>query len=314
MLVALIMPNFKILASLPKEDGLQAVLEKMEATDALSITILRKRTQYEPLRNIISGLWFAILYRAVETHTGRDKPPRKKLRRHAIHQLADCLRAGNEISNHNNNISKMISKRMRSGLASWSVISHEPGLLAIVNFSSPPSKDFLHSLGFFLQDADLHHSTKRYRSVVLRILIFMEKTLRKTRSLYYYLETALRDVINLASCGSDRWKENDNAPINLFFESAQSQDHLASVNTCAESDLSYSISLETTFNKSTFPRYMIQYDSPIFICVQSGDIHAARVLFQDGMASIYDVDPYNLGLLYLLLLEMLWNGEGNANV
>jgi len=140
------MPNTKILASLPNEDGLYAALEKMEATDAASITTLRKRSQHEPLHNIISGLWFAILYRAVECHTGRDKAKRKNSRCRAIRNLTTCLRVGNEISSHNNNISKMISKRMRSGLASWSTISQEPGLLAIVNFSNPPSKKDLHDL------------------------------------------------------------------------------------------------------------------------------------------------------------------------
>jgi hypothetical protein len=59
---AFVMPSIRFLASLLDEDGLYAVLEKMEAADAASITILRKRSQHEPLRNIISGLWFAILY------------------------------------------------------------------------------------------------------------------------------------------------------------------------------------------------------------------------------------------------------------
>ena len=59
------------------------------------------------------------------------------------------------------------------------------------------------------------------------------------------------------------------------------------------------ISFEAKFNKSTYPRSIVQYDSPIFICVQSGDIHGAQALFQEGIASIYDVDPYGLGLLYV---------------
>jgi len=100
------------------EDELYAALEKMEATDAASITILRKRSQYKPLRNIISGLWFVILYRAVEQRTNSDKGMRKDSRYYAIRNLVACLRAGKEISGRNNNISKIISKRMRSGRAS----------------------------------------------------------------------------------------------------------------------------------------------------------------------------------------------------
>jgi hypothetical protein len=115
---AFVMPSIRFLTSLPNEDGLYAALKKMEATEAASITILQKRSQYEPLRNIISGLWFAILYRAVERHTSCDKEMRKVSRCRAVRNLTACLRAGKEIAGHNNNISKMVSKRVRSGLAS----------------------------------------------------------------------------------------------------------------------------------------------------------------------------------------------------
>jgi hypothetical protein len=94
----------------------------------------------------------------------------------------------------------------------------------------------------------------------------------------------------------------EDAVMSLLSQHHSSQDQSVSTNTYAWFDSSYnhySISLEATFNKNTYPRYIVQYDSPIFICVQSGDIHGARALFQDGMASIYDVDPYNLGLLYV---------------
>jgi hypothetical protein len=297
------MPSIRFLASLPDEDGLYAALEKMEAADAASITILRKRSQHEPLRNIISGLWFAILYRAVEHHTGRNKAVRKDSRCRAIRNLTACLRAGKEIPGHNNNISKMISKRMRSGLASWSTISQEPGLLAVVNFSNPPSKEDLHYLQFVLEDNDLHRSTHCYRIVIRRILGFIDKTLRRTESLYRYLQSALRDVIDLVNCEIHHREDDvEDVAISLLSQHPRSQDQLASISTNTGFDSSYnrySISLEATFNKSTHPRYTVQYDSPIFICVQSGDIHGARALFQEGMASIYDVDPYNLGLLYV---------------
>lgn len=41
------------------------------------------------------------------------------------------------------------------------------------------------------------------------------------------------------------------------------------------------------------------YDSPIFICVQSGNIAGMRELWRLGLASIDAVDPYGLGLLYV---------------
>jgi len=124
--------------------------------------------------------------------------------------------------------------------------------------------------------------------------------LRRTESLYRYLESALRDVIDLVNCETHPW-EDDDAAISLLSQHPRSQDQLTSANTYTGFDLSsnrYSISLEATFNKTTHLQYIVQYDSPIFICVQSGDINGARALFQEGMASIYDVDPYNLGLLY----------------
>ncbi len=184
------MPS-RFLASLPNEDGLYATLEKMEAAEAASITILRKRSQYEPLRNIISSLWFAILYWAVERHTSYGKEMRKVSRCHTVYNLTTCLCARNEISCHNNNISKIVSKRMRSGLASWSMISQEPSLLAILNFSNPPSKDELHNLKFVLEDNELLYSTCCYWAIIQRILRFINKTLRRTESLYYYLESVL---------------------------------------------------------------------------------------------------------------------------
>jgi hypothetical protein len=290
------MPNIKFLVSLPNESSLYAALEKMEAADAASILILRKRSQHEPLRNIISGLWFAILYRAVEHHTGPNKAMRKDARVGAIRKLTACLRAGNEIPDDNTNMSKMMSKRMRSGLASWSTISEEPGLLAIVNFSNPPSKKDLHDLEFRLKGDDLPHSTNCYRAVIQRILRFMHKTLRKTESLYRYLGSALRDVVGLVR-GEIQPRERDveDAAMSLLSQYPPSQEQLTGL------DSSYNryMSLEATFNKSTHPRYTVPYDSPILICVQSGDIHGARALFREGMASIYDVDPYNLGLLYV---------------
>lgn len=41
------------------------------------------------------------------------------------------------------------------------------------------------------------------------------------------------------------------------------------------------------------------YDSPIFICVENGDIPGMRMLLQLDKASIDSVDPYGLGLLYV---------------
>lgn len=43
---------------------------------------------------------------------------------------------------------------------------------------------------------------------------------------------------------------------------------------------------------------VIPYDSPIFDCVQRGDISGVRELWTQGQASVDVVDPYGLGLLW----------------
>lgn len=46
-------------------------------------------------------------------------------------------------------------------------------------------------------------------------------------------------------------------------------------------------------------RRTIPYDSPILVCVQEGNIDGVRSLLRSGEASLNDVDPYGLGLLYV---------------
>lgn len=46
-------------------------------------------------------------------------------------------------------------------------------------------------------------------------------------------------------------------------------------------------------------RQTIPYDSPILVCTQEGDVEGIRKCLLSGEASITDVDPYGLGLLYV---------------
>lgn len=50
-------------------------------------------------------------------------------------------------------------------------------------------------------------------------------------------------------------------------------------------------------------RQTIPYDSPILVSVQEGDIEGMRRILRSGTASLNDVDPYGLGLLYVRLLS-----------
>lgn len=59
------------------------------------------------------------------------------------------------------------------------------------------------------------------------------------------------------------------------------------------------ISLEDTFNRNSTLIHERPYDSEIFAVVQDGDVPAVMALLRSGNASIHDVDPYGLGLLYV---------------
>lgn len=52
-------------------------------------------------------------------------------------------------------------------------------------------------------------------------------------------------------------------------------------------------------NVRVHSRNTIPYDSPILICAQEGDVSGARKLLSSSQASIHDVDPYGLGVLYV---------------
>ena len=62
------------------------------------------------------------------------------------------------------------------------------------------------------------------------------------------------------------------------------------------------ISVEDTFNRNSTLCCERPYESEIFHAVQEGNISTMMHLLQSGQASIHDVDPYGLGLLYVRLL------------
>ena len=58
-------------------------------------------------------------------------------------------------------------------------------------------------------------------------------------------------------------------------------------------------------------RNVIPYDSPILVCIQEGDLDRAKNLFFSGKASLNDVDPYGLGVLYYASYYC-WRSRGSA--
>lgn len=61
------------------------------------------------------------------------------------------------------------------------------------------------------------------------------------------------------------------------------------------------IDLSFPYSQQIFSRIpvLLPYESPIFECVQNGDIDGMRRLLTSGTTSIDAVDPYGLGLLYV---------------
>lgn len=66
---------------------------------------------------------------------------------------------------------------------------------------------------------------------------------------------------------------------------------------------------QQVFNRIPIP---MPYDSPIFVCVQNGDVIAMVGILSSGKASIDAVDPYGLGLLYVS--EVTYYSTDTANV
>ncbi|KAI9791850.1 MAG: hypothetical protein M1816_003395 [Peltula sp. TS41687] len=67
----------------------------------------------------------------------------------------------------------------------------------------------------------------------------------------------------------------------------------------------------TSLNFCIQTRITIPYDSPIFVAIQEGNIADMKDLLLKGEASLNDVDPYGLGLLYYATAYSL-KGAGNA--
>ncbi|EDN07610.1 predicted protein [Histoplasma mississippiense (nom. inval.)] len=74
---------------------------------------------------------------------------------------------------------------------------------------------------------------------------------------------------------------------------------------------SYDISVEKAFNRNSTLSCIRPYESAIFSVIQEGNIPTIVTLLQNGQASIHDVDPYGLGLLYYAAYYC-WKGHGAA--
>lgn len=78
--------------------------------------------------------------------------------------------------------------------------------------------------------------------------------------------------------------------------------------TTVQFSMSFSLSI-IPLDVSLRTRNTIPYDSPIFIAVQEGKVDEIRNLLCSGKASLNDIDPYGLGLLYVSSISQLEERE-----
>ncbi|EFE37786.1 hypothetical protein TRV_07559 [Trichophyton verrucosum HKI 0517] len=78
----------------------------------------------------------------------------------------------------------------------------------------------------------------------------------------------------------------------------------------AELAFAEGIVIESTFNKSSTLSFQRPYDSPIFMALQNGNTLEVLNLLGTRQASVHDVDPYGLGILFYAAYYC-WKGSGS---
>lgn len=124
--------------------------------------------------------------------------------------------------------------------------------------------------------------------------------IRSPRNVSNYLGDFLFGVSNLPWYFSSLVQCNEQTCRRSRGSTADLKYFLPSWFTGAVASFSVSFSLRMfPLNVCVQSRQTIPYDSPILVCVQEGDTNGIRSLLRAGRASLNDVDPYGLGLLYV---------------
>lgn len=218
---------------------------------------------YELFRRILSSLWLAIIYRSVQQD-------------HAGNMMVELKRA-KEVGVQGPK--EMMSKYCRAGRAAWLVMSKlDPGVLAIVDLAEPTSKK---ALAHLLCQKDLSVGAVVYRQHVYKVFDYLVGFLKEKQSeLLELLKTSVEEVCTKVKV--------------LEGQSAGGSSHEQPLTV----DLP-SVSLEVTFNKNTHICYIVPYKSEIFRRITSGDLTGTLRLLWSQEASIFNVDPFGLPLLYV---------------
>jgi hypothetical protein len=246
-----------------------------------SILQLRRHlTRYTLPSRILPSLWLAVIYLAIE-QAGTAK-------------VTAILEAEAELGVKGGK--DTISKHQRAGRAAWRVISTlGPGMLALVDLSYPFSEGALDSL---LRHTELTSEGAMYQQHVQEVFVYLVEFLEeKRKTLYGQFSTFLKNV-----------------SMNLNF--IEHQEVLAKLDLGISQRCSQpSVSLEMAFNKCTHVCFVIPYGSEIFLRVMLGDTETTKELLLHNRASIFDVDPFGLPLLYVSIafvsaafanIEIVW--------
>jgi hypothetical protein len=167
-----------------------------------------------------------------------------------------------------------------------------------------------------------------------------------------HYRSVIRSPRYLSDCLGDFFLGCSNLPW-CFFGFVQCNEQTCRRSRSSAAELRYFLSswfsyavanVSVSFTLRMFPlkiclqtRNTVPYDSPILVCVQEGNVDGMRKILQSRTASLNDVDPYGLGLLYvrnsksgatiyashlhlvvavrrILLLERFWTRGRHGNV
>lgn len=240
-------------------------LEEKRWEEINSILQLRRHlTHYKLPSRILPSLWLAVIYLAIGEA--------------GIANVTAILQTEAELGVKGGK--DTIWKHRRAGRAAWQVISTlDPGVLALVDLRDPFSEEALDSL---LRHTELTSKGPRYQRHVQEVFIYLVEFLEeKRKTLYGLFRTFLKDVSMKL-----KFFEHQEVLAKLYLGTSQH---------CSQP----SISLEMAFNKSTHTCFVIPYGSEIFLRVMSGDTETTKELLLHNRASIFDVDPFGLPLLYV---------------
>jgi hypothetical protein len=240
------------------------VMERLEGVK--SVEDLRRRTRFRPLLSIISGLWHAVIHCAVLRQAISTER-----RKGAGDVILTKLEEAGEISKRpaQRARTRAFSKRKRIGYAAWRLLEVETGLLAMANIFEPPLAEHVNETMHTLEKTLIEEATN-FRPHVQRVFTCLLRLLQGNKSLWNQFKPALTQVAQ------------------SIYQSGKSYPQYQQA-----------IYIEIAFNSMTHASHIVPYDAPIFDRIIYGDLGETQRLLLSKEASIFDVDPFGLPVLYV---------------